>query len=127
MTYAILLLKATTLYADPPSCHVKVSASSLALPLLDDIAMLFMLGVKVVLVIGSTHQEVKIHLEKGIPYTVAAEYPITSNASLSIAMEAAGLVQFQIISRMSHGHLPGINKIGVSSGNYYTASPVGIR
>ncbi len=102
-------------------------ASSHVLPLLDDIALLFMLGVKVVLVIGSTHQEVEMHLQKGIPYAVVEECPITTKESLSIAMEAAGRIMFQIVSRMSHGHLPGISKSGVSSGNYYTASPVGVR
>ncbi len=86
-----------------------------------------MLGMKIVLVIGCTHQEIEMHENREVPFTVIEERPITTVKSLSIAMQAAGLVRFQVESILSYGHLPGVNRIGVSSGNYYTAMPFGVR
>ncbi len=79
------------------------------------------------LVLGCTHQEILMHQQRGIPYTVVDELPITTNESLSIAMEVAGRIRFQVENRMSAGHMPGVSKVGVASGNYYTATPIGVR
>ncbi len=79
------------------------------------------------IVMGSSCQEIQMHKQRGSPYLVVDELPITTPETLSIAMESAGRVRFEVENIMSAGHMPGVSKVGVCSGNFYTAIPIGVR
>lgn len=97
---------------------------------MQDIALLNTFGIKLVLVAGS-RQQLNHQLElRQLSQRFDCGMRITGPEELKCAMDAAGSVRFQIESFLGRGivNSPGrARTINVSSGNFITAQPVGVR
>jgi amino-acid N-acetyltransferase len=98
--------------------------------LIHDIALLHSLGVRLVLVHGARPQiEARLRPHKG-PARFHAGRRVTDDAALAAVKEAVGCVRVEIEARLSMGlvntPMSGM-KLRVSSGNYVTARPLGVR
>ncbi|RMX65868.1 hypothetical protein KXD40_005762 [Peronospora effusa] len=95
-----------------------------------DIALLNTFGVKLVLVAGSRPQLNRQLALRKLSQRFDCGMRITGPMELQCAMDAAGSVRFQIESYLGRGivNSPGrARTINVSSGNFITAQPVGVR
>ncbi|CAI5745728.1 unnamed protein product [Peronospora destructor] len=95
-----------------------------------DIALLNTFGVKLVLVAGSRPQLNRQLALQNLSQRFDCGMRITGPMELQCAMDAAGSVRFQIEGYLGRGivNSPGrARTINVSSGNFITAQPVGIR
>jgi amino-acid N-acetyltransferase len=98
--------------------------------LVHDIALLHSLGIHLVLVHGARPQiETKL-VAAGIHMEYSNGLRITSDAALQCVKEAAGTVRVEVEALLSMGlantPMSGAH-IGVSSGNFVTARPLGVR
>ncbi|MBT8447936.1 MAG: amino-acid N-acetyltransferase, partial [Gammaproteobacteria bacterium] len=87
-----------------------------------DIALLTGLGVRVVLVHGARPQIERALKARGVDCRYHAGLRITDQAALSVVKEAAGAARVDIEAMLSS-----CDGLRVSSGNYITARPLGIR
>jgi len=98
--------------------------------LIHDIAILSALGTQVVLVHGARPQ-IDNNLEKlGHEIQVVDDMRITDDVTLQVAKEAIGALRVEIENQLSHALStpPVINEsLGVLSGNFITAQPLGIH
>ncbi|MDJ0861987.1 MAG: amino-acid N-acetyltransferase [Gammaproteobacteria bacterium] len=98
--------------------------------LIQDIALLNSLGIRIVLVHGIRPQIERRMKERRIEASFKDGLRITDDASLVVAREAAGYVRVSVEALLSMG-LPNSPMAGaclrVTSGNFITARPVGIR
>jgi amino-acid N-acetyltransferase len=95
-----------------------------------DIALLHSLGVRLVLVHGARPQiEARLRPGKG-PIRFHQGRRVTDDTALAAVKEAVGCVRVEIEARLSMGlvntPMSGMN-LTVSSGNYVTARPLGVR
>jgi len=95
-----------------------------------DIALLHSLGIKLVLVHGARPQIEKKLKANGSTFEYANGLRITDDAALTCVKEAAGTVRVEIEALLSMGlantPMSGA-RIGVTSGNFVIARPLGIR
>ena len=103
--------------------------------LMNDIALTWLLGMKIVLVVGCRHQ-----IEKRVPSQDRVRFfgiPVTDPETLRIVKEEAGYVRFEVERqlarslRMQGGTAAGSKTLdhvdgNVVSGNFYSAQPFGI-
>jgi len=98
--------------------------------LIHDIALLHSLGIQLVLVHGARPQIERKLSAGGIEMEYARGLRITDDAALVCVKEAAGSVRVEIEALLSMGlantPMSGA-RIGVSSGNFVTARPLGVR
>jgi amino-acid N-acetyltransferase len=98
--------------------------------LVHDIALLHSLGIRLVLVHGARPQIERKLLAADIGMEYANGLRITGDAALQCVKEAAGTVRVEIEALLSMGlantPMSGA-RIGVSSGNFVTARPLGVR
>ena len=98
--------------------------------LVHDIALLHSLGIRLVLVHGARPQIEKRLKAIGSSFEYANGLRITDDAALTCVKEAAGTVRVEIEALLSMGlantPMSGA-RIGVTSGNFVTARPLGIR
>ncbi len=98
--------------------------------LIHDIALLHSLGIQLVLVHGARPQIERKLSAGGIQMEYANGLRITDDAALVCVKEAAGSVRVEIEALLSMGlantPMSGA-RIGVSSGNFVTARPLGVR
>ncbi len=98
--------------------------------LIHDIALLNSLGIRLVLVHGARPQIEQRLTESGASIDYAHGLRVTDNAALACVKEAAGRVRFEIEALLSMGvansPMAGA-RIKVSSGNFVTAKPLGVR
>ena len=106
--------------------------------LMNDVALTWLLGMKIVLVVGCRHQ-----IEKRIPSEERVRFhgiPVTDPETLRVVKEEAGYVRFEVERQLArslrmqggssyggaagkqHDHVDG----NVVSGNFYSAQPFGI-
>lgn len=98
--------------------------------LISDLALLYSLGIKLVLVHGARPQ-IETQLKQ---HNVESQYHeglrVTDQASLPLVMQAAGAVRLEIEAALSKGlvntPMDG-SRVKVASGNFVTAKPIGIR
>jgi len=98
--------------------------------LVHDIALLHGLGIRLVLVHGARPQIENRLKARGARLEYANGLRITDDAALECVKEAAGTLRVEIEALLSMGlaNTPMFGaRIGVTSGNYVTARPVGIR
>jgi amino-acid N-acetyltransferase len=98
--------------------------------LVHDIALLHGLGIRLVLVHG-TRPQIEKRLEAiGSSFEYANGLRITDDAALTCVKEAAGIVRVEIEALFSMGlantPMSGA-RLGITSGNFVTARPLGIR
>lgn len=99
-------------------------------PLAHDLALLGSLGIRLVLVHGTRPQvEARMH-GRGIALRYAGGVRVTDEAALECVKDAAGTVRVEIEALLSQGlansPMAGA-RIRVTSGNFITARPMGIR
>lgn len=98
--------------------------------LVHDVALLNSLGIRLVLVHGARPQIEQRLNEAGASIEYAEGLRITNDAALACVKEAAGRVRFEIEALLSMGvansPMAGA-RIKVSSGNFVTAKPLGVR
>ncbi|WP_394130768.1 amino-acid N-acetyltransferase [Shewanella maritima] len=97
--------------------------------ILNDVALLHSLGIKIVLVYGARPQIDQGLTQAGIKPTYHNAVRITDEDSLKIIKQVAGATQFDITARlsMSLGNTPMQGtQINVVSGNFVIAQPLGI-
>jgi amino-acid N-acetyltransferase len=98
--------------------------------LVHDIALLHSIGIQLVLVHGARPQIEKKLKAAGVHMEYANGLRITDDAALQCVKEAAGTVRVEIEALLSMGlantPMSGA-RIGVSSGNFVTARPLGVR
>ncbi|EME32163.1 amino-acid N-acetyltransferase [Galdieria sulphuraria] len=95
---------------------------------IQDIALLNILGVKVVLVAGSRPQIDSRLAKEGIKPRYSHGFRVTDSVALKAVKDAAGFVRYEIESKLSRGvfNTPTLNKFHVVSGNFFTAIPKGV-
>lgn len=102
--------------------------------LMNDIALTWLLGMKIVLVVGCRHQ-----IEKRIPAQDRVRFfgiPVTDEETLRVVKEEAGYVRFEVERQLARAlRIQGGTSAGkqkdhvdgnVVSGNFYSAQPFGI-
>jgi len=98
--------------------------------LIHDLALLNSLGVRLLLVHGARPQIAQRLTERGAELHYVNGLRITDDAALACVREAAGAVRVEIEARLSLG-LPNSPMAGaairVTSGNFVTARPLGVR
>jgi len=98
--------------------------------LVHDIALMHSLGIRLVLVHGARPQIESRLKARGAAFEYVDGLRITDDAALECVKEASGAVRVEIEALLSMGlaNTPMYGaRIGVSSGNFVTARPVGIR
>jgi len=105
-------------------------ADSQFFELVHDIALLHSLGIRLVLVHGARPQVESRLKERKAKLVYANGLRITDDAALACVKEAAGSVRVEIEALLSMGlsntPMSGA-RIGVTSGNFVTARPLGVR
>lgn len=104
----------------------EVIEKSTFLNIMDDVGLLNLLGVHLVLVVGSRPQADSLMKKMSVEPAFCGNTRITSAAALKVAKEAAGFVRFEVESSLTRGQRSA-NTVNVSSGNFFAAQPVGIR
>ncbi len=98
--------------------------------IVDDIALLKSLGIKIVLVYGARPQIESALKERGITSEFHQQQRITNDDSFRLIKQVVGQLQFEINSLLSKGlintPMQGAS-INVVSGNFITAQPIGVR
>jgi len=98
--------------------------------IVDDIALLKSLGIKVVLVYGARPQIEHALREKGIDSHFHRQQRVTSEDAFTLIKQVVGRLQFEINSMLSKGlvntPMQGAS-INVVSGNFVTAQPIGVK
>lgn len=98
--------------------------------LIHDIALMHSLGIRLVLVHGARPQIEARLKNRGATFEYANDLRVTDDVALECVKEAGGAVRVEIEALLSMGlaNTPMYGaRIGVSSGNFVTARPVGIR
>ncbi|CAN0214555.1 unnamed protein product, partial [Phaeothamnion confervicola] len=94
--------------------------------LMDDVALLSLLGVQLVLVVGSRPQ-VDSRLDSlGITRAFCGNSRVTDMQTLRVCKEAAGYVRFEVESALSRGARRS-SAHNVAGGNFFSAQPIGVR
>lgn len=98
--------------------------------IVDDIALLKSLGIKIVLVFGARPQIEKALSDQGIASEFHAQQRITNDSAFDLIKQVVGRLQFEINSLLSKGlvntPMQGAS-INVVSGNFITAQPIGVK
>jgi len=98
--------------------------------IVNDIALLNSLGIKIVVVYGARPQIETALQGKNIITAFHQQQRITNDASFNIIKQVVGQLQFEINAQLSMGLINTPTqgaKINVVSGNFITAQPIGIR
>ncbi|GEM74020.1 amino-acid N-acetyltransferase [Vibrio sagamiensis] len=97
--------------------------------IINDIALMHSLGIKVVIVFGARPQINQQLIKHGLITPYHKNIRITDEAALSVAMQVAGQLQLAITARlsMSLGNTPMAGtQLNVINGNFVIAQPLGI-
>lgn len=96
--------------------------------IMQDIALMRIVGIKLVLVLGPRYQiEQRLRLEKvGSKFVDGTR--VTDESALKIVKESAGSMLFEVEGMLSRGvvNMPSSSRISTVSGSFYTAQPVGV-
>ncbi|MDF5474161.1 amino-acid N-acetyltransferase, partial [Vibrio parahaemolyticus] len=96
--------------------------------IINDIALMHSLGIKVVVVYGARPQINQLLEKQDLTTPYHKNIRITDESALSVVMQAAGLLQLAITARlsMSLNNTPMAGtQLNVVSGNYIIAQPLG--
>lgn len=95
---------------------------------MEDIALLSIVGVKLVLVLGPKRQIDRRIQEMGMVERFINGTRLTDGKMLQLIKEATGSLMYEVQSKLSRGvvNFPTKNKISVISGNFFTAQPIGV-
>lgn len=96
--------------------------------LMEDIALMRIVGIKLVLVLGPRVQIERRLKGEGIESKWINNTRVTDDATLRIVMEASGSMMYEVESLLSRGvvNMPSSSRISVVTSNFFTAKPVGV-
>lgn len=96
--------------------------------IMEDIALMRVVGIKLVLVIGPQAQVDRRLRQEGIESQHVNGIRVTDAKALQIIKELAGSMRFEVESTLSRGvvNMPSDSRIDIVSGSFYSAQPVGI-
>lgn len=96
--------------------------------IMEDIALMRIVGIKLVLVLGPSHQVEARLASEGLDSNFHAGRRVTDDRTLRLVTEASGNLQFEIESMLSRGvvNMPSISKLSIVTSNFYTAKPLGV-
>jgi amino-acid N-acetyltransferase len=97
--------------------------------IISDIAILSALGARIIIVHGARFQIDQQLQQANYPIDISNDLRITDSTTLTIVKQVIGALRVDIESRLSHAlnRPPIINdELGVLSGNFITAKPVGV-
>eukprot|EP00127_Corallochytrium_limacisporum_P000746 Clim_evm32s25 gene=Clim_evmTU32s25 len=96
---------------------------------MEDLALLRLIGVRLVLVAGSGYQTDKKLRSMGEAKHFAGGYPVVTQRMLQACMDAAGHTRFEIERKLMKGikNSPINLDFNIVSGNFFTAQPIGVR
>lgn len=106
--------------ADPAHFHT----------IMDDIALVKLLGMKIVVVLGARHLIDTALRLRGIEPKFAAGMRVTDEATMQVVKETAGASRFEVESMLSKGFqaMPGGSGCQVVGGSgFFSAQPIGVR
>jgi amino-acid N-acetyltransferase len=90
---------------------------------MNDISLTWLLGMKIVLVVGCRHQ-----IDKRLPHRkIVKGVVITDEEALRVVKEEAGYVRFEVERQLARSlRMHGTTEGNVVSGNFYSAQPFGV-
>lgn len=95
---------------------------------MEDIALMRVVGIKLVLVIGVQNMVNKRLAQEGVESKIIDGIRVTDARALQVVKELAGSVRFEVESALAKGvtNMPSNSRITVVSGSFYSAQPVGV-
>lgn len=95
---------------------------------MQDIALMSVVGIKLVLVLGPQTQVDTRLAQEGISSHFIDAIRVTDAHTLQVVKECAGSMRFEVESSLSRGviNMPSMSRIDVVSGTFFSAQPVGI-
>lgn len=95
---------------------------------MEDIALMRVVGIKLVLVLGPQGLINERLKEEGIASKVVNGIRVTDSKTLKIVKEVSGCLRFEVECALAKGviNMPSSKSISVVSGNFYSAQPIGI-
>ncbi|CAN8066540.1 unnamed protein product [Agarophyton chilense] len=95
---------------------------------MEDIALMHVVGIKIVLVLGPQAQIDRRMKAEELPSYFIDGIRITDLRTLQLVKEAAGSMRFEVESTLGRGvkNMPSASRISIVSGSFYSAQPVGI-
>lgn len=95
---------------------------------MEDIALMRIVGIKLVLVLGPASQIESRLKAEGIESTFINGSRVTCDRVLRIVMEASGNLLFEIESKLARGvvNMPSSSRMSIVTSNFYTAKPLGV-
>lgn len=95
---------------------------------MEDIALMRVVGIKLVLVLGPQLQVDRRLANEGIRSKFIDGVRVTDQRTLQIVMEVAGSMRFEVEATLAKGvrNMPSDSRISVVSGSFYSAQPVGV-
>ncbi|KAG5191635.1 amino-acid N-acetyltransferase [Tribonema minus] len=95
--------------------------------LMDEVALISMLGARIVLVVGCRPQVDAMLASRGLPtQKLAGGRRITDPEALSVVKQCAGYMRFEVESALARGRT-GDALVQTTGGNFFSAQPVGVR
>lgn len=95
---------------------------------MEDIALMRVVGIKLVLVLGPQMQVDRRLAAENITSRFVDGTRVTDARTLQIVMEMAGSMRFEVEATLGRGvtNMPSASRISIVSGSFYSAQPVGI-
>lgn len=103
-------------------------AEKLFASVMEDIALMRIVGIKLVLVLGPQMQVDRRLAAEGIDSKFIDGTRVTDARTLQIVMEVAGSMRFEVEATLGRGvtNMPSMSRMSIVSGSFYSAQPVGI-
>lgn len=95
---------------------------------MEDIALMRVVGIKLVLVLGPQGLVSEQLAEYGVPTRFVRGIRVTDARTLKVVKEVAGSMRFEVECALAKGvtNMPSAGRISVVGGNFFSAQPVGI-
>lgn len=125
----VAALRGATIVIYIPGHVLLQESSELFSGIMDDISLAWLLGCKIVIVVGVKEPTDAALARLGIKPVFVGGYRLTDEETLQVATEVAGYARFQVEKHLCRGvrYAPdGAKSINVVSGNLYTAQPRGV-
>lgn len=103
-------------------------AERLFASVMEDIALMRVVGIKLVLVLGPQMQVDRRLATENMQSRFVDGIRVTDARTLQIVMEVAGSMRFEVEATLARGvtNMPSASRISIVSGSFYSAQPVGI-
>jgi amino-acid N-acetyltransferase len=95
---------------------------------MEDIALMRIVGIKLVLVLGPRFQIERRLASEGFESHFVKGIRVTDDHTLQVVKEAAGSMLFEVEGKLARGvvNAPSLSRVSVVSGSFYIAQPLGV-